>query len=81
MTHAAEGGGGADTTTNNRSIDRNGTNMYDLWVINWQCSTACESEFGYPWWNICNSDDTEDQPSVASLVTAYWVGTKNWHGE
>jgi hypothetical protein len=51
----------------NRSINLNGTNMHDLWVIKWQRSTACESEFDYPWWNICDSDDIKNLPSVASL--------------
>ena len=38
-------------------INRSGSNMYDLWVIKWLCSRACDSEADYPWQNICDSYD------------------------
>jgi hypothetical protein len=34
---------------NNRSNNLNGNSMYDLWVIRWLCSKACESESDNPW--------------------------------
>ena len=67
---------------NNRSSSLNGSNIYDLWVLKWQSSKACASEFGYPWQNICDSDDTEDIPSVTVLVTTSLAGTKKkWYYE
>jgi hypothetical protein len=32
----------------NHSNNFNGSNMYDLWVLKWLCTKACESEFEYP---------------------------------
>jgi hypothetical protein len=37
----------------------NSCNVYDLWVIKWLCSKACESEFDYLWQNVCGSNDME----------------------
>jgi hypothetical protein len=36
------------TKMNNCRINFNGSNMYDLWVINYCVVKACESEFGNP---------------------------------
>jgi hypothetical protein len=57
-------------------INLSGSNMYDLWVIKWLCSRACDSESHYPWQNICNSNDTKFLPSVTNLVTPNKVGKK-----
>ena len=37
-----------DKTINNCS-NHNSTNKYELWVIRWVCSKACESEYDYLW--------------------------------
>ena len=58
-----------DTKTNNRSSNLNGSNVYDLCLIKRLCSTACDSEFDYPWQNIWDGDDVENLPSVTTLVT------------
>jgi len=59
---------------NNCSINFNGRNMYDLWL----CSKACDGEFCYPWWNICDSSDVENLPSVVTSHTSTtWAGTEN----
>jgi hypothetical protein len=46
-----------------------GSNKYNLWVIKWLCSKACESELDYPRQNICDNNDMENLPSVTCLVT------------
>ena len=56
-------------TMNNHNSYLSGSNMSDLWVIQWLCSRACDSESDYPWQNICDSKDIKNIPSVTSLVT------------
>ena len=58
-----------DMTMNNRNNNLTGSNMCGLWVIKWLRSRACESEFDYPWQNICDSDDMERISSVTSLIS------------
>jgi len=67
-----------DTMMNNYSINCNDSNTFDLWVIMWLCSKACESEFGNPWRNICGSNVVENLPSVVTSQTSTtWAGTKD----
>ena len=41
--------------------------IYELCVTKYLCNEACDSEFDYPWPNICDSYDTENLSSVANL--------------
>lgn len=43
------------TWLNNCSNNHNGGNMYDLWLIKWLSSKACESEFNHLWWQYGKS--------------------------
>lgn len=45
----------ANMTMNNSSNNRNGGSMYNLCLIKWLSSKACESEFNHLWWQYGNS--------------------------
>ena len=50
--------------------------VYDVCVMKWLRSKAREDEFYYPW-QICDSDDMENLPSVTSLISRTQAGTDN----
>ena len=60
-----------DTTMNNCTINVNGSNMCDLWLVKWLYSKACDSEFDYPWQNMwqrrCGKSANRDKPCKYEL--------------
>lgn len=53
---------------NNCGRNLNGSNMHDMWIINLLHTKHSESEFEFPWWNICDRDAIEMPASVKRLV-------------
>ena len=56
---------------NNHSNNVNGINMYDLTVLKWLCTKACESEFEYPrqnaWQWLYGKSTIREKPSNYKL--------------
>jgi hypothetical protein len=41
-----------DKTMNKNSNTLNGSNTYDMYVLKWLCTKACETEMDFPWQNM-----------------------------
>lgn len=63
-----------DTKMNNCSNNLHGGHMQIIRVTKSLYIKVCDSQFDYLWQNICDSNNTEILPSVASLVTKIRLG-------